>query len=83
MALEMALGALAHSRGTVALAVTGIAGPSGGTPTKPVGTVCFAWAPRAARRAPRRDAFPATARRFAGNRSSVRLQGVLELLDEG
>jgi len=44
VAQAMVLGALNHSKAQVALAVTGIAGPSGGSPTKPVGTVCFAWA---------------------------------------
>lgn len=42
--LEMAQGALRHSRATVAVAVSGIAGPGGGTPGKPVGTICFGWA---------------------------------------
>jgi nicotinamide-nucleotide amidase len=41
---EMALGALAHSHAQWSLAISGIAGPDGGTPDKPVGTVCFAWA---------------------------------------
>lgn len=40
---EMVAGALAHSHAQIALAVSGIAGPSGGTPDKPVGTVWFAW----------------------------------------
>lgn len=44
VAQAMALGALNHSKAQVALAVTGIAGPGGGSPGKPVGTVCFAWA---------------------------------------
>ena len=81
-AREMALGALSHSRAAVALAITGIAGPTGGTRDKPVGTVCFAWAAKGV--APRSET-----RRFAGDRDAVRRQsverafaGVLELLDD-
>jgi len=81
-AREMALGALRCSRGTVAVAVTGIAGPTGGTPAKPVGLVCFAWATRGAARV--------ESRHFEGDRESVRrqsvmraLEGVLELLQAG
>ena len=44
VAIEMAQGALKHSRAQWALAISGVAGPAGGTPEKPVGTVCFAWA---------------------------------------
>lgn len=80
-AREMAAGALANSRGTLSLAVTGIAGPGGGSAAKPVGTVCFAWALGGLVRA--------ETRRFEGDRESVRrqaviraLQGVVELLDE-
>ena len=43
IARAMARGALAHSRAQVSLAVTGVAGPSGGSADKPVGTVWFAW----------------------------------------
>ena len=82
-AAEMVLGALERSRGTIALAVTGIAGPGGGTPAKPVGTVCFAWATKG--RPPR-----AETKRFSGDREAVRRQsvehalgGALNLLDEG
>jgi nicotinamide-nucleotide amidase len=82
-AAEMARGALEHSRGSIALAITGIAGPSGGTPSKPIGTVCFAWATRDR---PAR----AETKRFPGDREAVRRQSVeyslarvLELLDEG
>src|SRR4051812_41467807 len=81
-AREMALGALSHSRGTVSLAVTGIAGPGGGSAEKPVGTVCFAWAGAGGR-------VRSETRLFDGDRESVRSQavvhalaGVLSLLDE-
>jgi len=43
VAAEMVAGALARSRAQVAVAVSGIAGPAGGTPDKPVGMVCLAW----------------------------------------
>jgi len=44
VAQAMALGALRHSKAQVSLAVTGVAGPTGGSQDKPVGTVWFAWA---------------------------------------
>jgi len=42
-AIEMAEGALKNSQASISVAITGIAGPTGGTKTKPVGTVCFAF----------------------------------------
>jgi nicotinamide-nucleotide amidase len=44
VAQAMALGAMRHSRAQVTVAVTGVAGPNGGSVDKPVGTVWFAWA---------------------------------------
>ncbi|MBU1395335.1 MAG: CinA family protein [Gammaproteobacteria bacterium] len=43
-ACAMATGALAHSHAQATLAISGIAGPGGGTPQKPVGLVCYGWA---------------------------------------
>jgi nicotinamide-nucleotide amidase len=71
-ARAMARGALRRGRGTIALAVTGIAGPAGATPGKPVGTVCFAWAQGRKLRA--------ETRRFAGNRAAVRRKSVRHAL---
>ena len=69
----MAAGVLRHSRADVALAVTGIAGPDGGSPDKPVGTVWFGWAlPDGTSRA--------ECRRFAGDREAVRRQTVRDAL---
>jgi nicotinamide-nucleotide amidase len=82
-AREMARGALQRSRGSLALAVTGVAGPGGGSGEKPVGTVCFAWAATA-------GLLLSETRRFEGDRESVRrqsviraLEGVLRALDGG
>ncbi|HZO00999.1 MAG TPA: CinA family protein [Burkholderiales bacterium] len=72
-AREMAQGALARSKGTIALAVTGVAGPGGGSADKPVGMVCFAWADRRGVRA--------ETRRFPGDRDSVRRQSVIHALE--
>ena len=85
-ARAMALGAILRSRGAlhrargtrrrgggiIALAITGVAGPAGGTPGKPVGTVCFAWA--------RGGRMRSETRRFRGGRSRVRRQSVIHSL---
>ncbi|MDQ5768924.1 CinA family protein [Thiothrix subterranea] len=65
----MATGALLHSRAQVAVSVSGIAGPGGGTTTKPVGMVCFGWAAQ--------DGTVRTATQyFDGDREAVRYQAV-------
>jgi nicotinamide-nucleotide amidase len=71
-AREMARGALARGKGTIALSVTGVAGPGGGSRDKPVGTVCFAWAHGKRLRS--------ETRRFRGDRESVRRQSVIHAL---
>lgn len=74
-AREMAAGALAHSNADVAVSVTGIAGPTGGTEQKPVGTVCIGLK--------RRDQEQAVACEFhfAGDRYFVRYQTVMKALE--
>ncbi len=78
---EMAAGALQHSHAQIAVAVSGIAGPTGGTPEKPVGTVWFGWALRGGE-------VHARLHHLSGDRAAVReqsvriaLHGVLNLLN--
>jgi nicotinamide-nucleotide amidase len=72
-ALEMASGALERLHAGVAVAVTGIAGPTGGTPEKPVGTVWIGWQQRGGE--PHARLF-----HFDGDREAVRRQTVAEAL---
>ena len=79
---EMATGTIRHSRAQVSLAVSGIAGPDGGTADKPVGTVWFAWCVK--------DRMCVShIHHLAGNRAEIRaqsvriaLQGVVDLLNQ-
>ena len=71
--IEMVSGALVHSGASLAVAVTGIAGPGGGTEDKPVGTVWIAWKKRGGYAA-------AELFRFDGNREAVRRQSVAAAL---
>jgi nicotinamide-nucleotide amidase len=80
VAAAMATGALANSNSHVSLATTGIAGPGGAVPGKPVGTVCFAWAMG--------DNVHTERLVFSGDRQAVReqtvahaLQGLLRFLE--
>ncbi len=78
---EMATGALAKSQADISVSLSGIAGPGGGLPRKPVGTVCIGWAMN--------DAAPlSTTCRLSGDREEVRsravaaaLRGLIELID--
>lgn len=77
---EMAEGALQYSRAQVALSVSGIAGPTGGTPEKPVGTIWFAWATS--------DSVQTACHHLDGDRDAIRvkavriaLNGVINLLN--
>jgi nicotinamide-nucleotide amidase len=79
VARAMALGALQHSAAQLAVAVTGIAGPGGGSAAKPVGTVCFAWALRndtAATAKARSET-----RHFDGDRAAVRTCSIIVALE--
>ena len=83
-AREMACGAIAHSRARAAVSVTGIAGPGGAVPGKPVGTVCFAAAVECGSSISVRS----FREEFSGNRDAVRRQSIdyamfrlLELID--
>ena len=79
-AREMADGALQYSHAQVAVSVSGVAGPTGGTPEKPVGTVWFAWTSQGKAQT--------ACHFFSGDRDAIRvkavriaLQGVLDLLN--
>ena len=72
VARAMAAGALAHSHAQVAVAVTGVAGPGGGSVDKPVGTVWFGWATPSGQHS--------ECQRFAGDRAAVRAATVRHAL---
>jgi nicotinamide-nucleotide amidase len=70
---EMAAGALANSHARISVAISGIAGPGGGSEEKPVGTVCFGWAVAG-------GATDTELCHFDGDRESVRAQAVVHAL---
>ncbi len=73
-AAAMAAGALQRSHADWALAITGVAGPGGGSPEKPVGTICFAWAGPDGR-------CDTETCRFDGNRAGIRSRSVEHALN--
>lgn len=73
-ARAMADGALAASHADLVVAITGIAGPGGGTPEKPVGTVCFAWGAR-------RQPVVSCTHHFHGDRAAIRRAAVMAAIN--
>jgi nicotinamide-nucleotide amidase len=80
-ATEMALGAINNSNADISGSITGIAGPTGGSAEKPIGTVCFAWATKNKR-------LVNVTKHFKGNRQEIReqasrvmLEGLLNMLN--
>ena len=71
---EMVTGALSESRANLGVAISGIAGPGGGSPERPVGTVCIAWKLN-------EDAEIKETFLFEGNRNEVRHRTVLKALE--
>ncbi|MFI4940905.1 MAG: CinA family protein [Burkholderiales bacterium] len=72
IAAAMAQGALKNSNAQVSLSITGIAGPGGAAPGKPVGTVCFGWA--------KGDRTHIERLVFSGDRQAIRQQSVIHSL---
>ena len=73
VAIQMAAGVLQALSVDIAVSITGIAGPDGGSAEKPVGTVCFAWATA--------EQVEVKTCHFVGDREQVRLQAVMFALD--
>lgn len=72
--IQMVQGALNNSNATIGVSISGIAGPTGGSEEKPVGTVCFAWADKS-------GWLKVETQHFAGDRSAVRTQAVIHALE--
>ena len=73
--IEMLQGTLHHSHADWALTISGIAGPTGGSPDKPVGTICFAWG--------KKNAIVHTqTKRWLGSRQQVRAHAVEHALQQ-
>lgn len=81
VAEEMARGALAAAQVEIAVAVTGIAGPDGGSVDKPVGTVCFGWCIENTEPVSRTLCFAGDRRSIRAQTVAVAFDGLLELLE--
>ena len=73
--IEMVTGVLQYSHSQIAVAISGIAGPTGGSTSKPVGTVCIAWGGK-------HHEIEAKTYLFQGNRSDIRQQAVMTTVNE-
>ena len=82
-AVAMAVGALQHSHGDISIAITGIAGPDGGSDDKPVGTVCFAWSGRNGPVRGTRVLLPGDRDAIRDQSVALALQGLLDLIESG
>jgi nicotinamide-nucleotide amidase len=78
---EMAAGALKHSKARVSVSITGIAGPGGATPGKPVGLLWFAWGVRGGEIQSREFRFPGNREQVRRQAVAVALQGLIDLLN--
>ncbi len=81
-AIAMAEGALNHSHADYSVAITGIAGPDGGTEDKPVGTVCFAWSERGKSGTAARICFDGDRLKVRDQSCLLAMQGLLERLQK-
>jgi nicotinamide-nucleotide amidase len=78
---EMAKGALQHSQAQISASISGVAGPGGGTDSKPVGTVCFGFASKTKQANLTSDITAITqTKHFSGNRDAIRRQSVNQVL---
>ena len=81
VAQQMAEGAIKHSHADVSLAISGIAGPHGDTPEKPLGMVCLAWSGKAFATFSRVDYFKGDREQVRYQAVTAALQGILECLE--
>lgn len=80
-ASEMAAGAIGRSHAQLAIAITGIAGPAGGTPGKPVGMTCFAWMIKDGLARSETHYFSGSREEVRAQAVGVALQGAIDLLN--
>lgn len=82
-AAAMAAGVLIHAEAAFSVAITGIAGPGGATPGKPVGTVCFGFGVAGRSPVTRRCQFPGDRREVRARAVNFALDGLITLVSEG